>query len=143
MNKAANIALALVAGIVVGSVVNSAIVNIGPSIIPLPEGADVSSMEGLAESMHLFKPINFLPPFLAHAMGALVGGFLAARIARVHKMRLAMIVGGFNLMGGITAVVMFGGPLWFIVADLVLAYFPMVYLGAYFAGATKGDLSGS
>lgn len=48
MNPVLKNIIAVVAGVVAGSIVNSAIVNVGPSIIPLPEGADVSSMQRLA-----------------------------------------------------------------------------------------------
>ena len=129
--------LAVIAGVVVGSLVNMGLVNIGPSIIPLPEGADVSTMEGLRESMNLFTPVNFISPFLAHALGTLVGGFIAARFAASHHVKFAMGVGAFFLMGGITAVVMFGGPLWFKAADLLLAYIPMAFLGATIADRTR------
>lgn len=135
MNPILRNVLAVVAGVVVGAFVNSALVNIGPSVIPLPEGADVSTMEGLSESMHLFKPVNFLPPFVAHALGTLVGAFLAAKIAASHAMKLALGIGAFFLLGGIAAAMMLGGPTWFIVTDLVLAYIPMGWLGGRLAGA--------
>jgi hypothetical protein len=45
-----------------------------------------------------------------------------------------MTIGAFFLAGGIGAAVMLGGPLWFIVTDLVLAYLPMGFLGAKLAG---------
>ena len=59
--------LAVVVGIIAGSLVNFGLVNVGPTVIPLPEGADVSTMEGLKDSMKLFAPANFIFPFLAHA----------------------------------------------------------------------------
>ena len=126
--------LAVVAGIVVGSIVNMALVNIGPFLIPLPEGADVSTVEGLRESMKLFSPINFVVPFLAHALGTLVGAYTAAKIAASHKMAFALGIGVIFLLGGITAVWMFGGPLWFKALDLVVAYIPMGFLGGKLAG---------
>jgi len=128
---------AVVVGVVVGSGVNMGLVNIGPSIIPLPEGADISTMEGLAESMSLFSPANFLFPFLAHALGTLVAAFVAVKIAGSHEMRFGIGVGLFFLMGGITAASMFGGPVWFIAGDLILAYIPMGILGAKFAAGSK------
>ncbi|NNF00976.1 MAG: hypothetical protein HKN25_18310, partial [Pyrinomonadaceae bacterium] len=67
MNPIIKYIIAVVVGLVVGSGVNMGLVNIGPSIIPLPEGADVSNMEALAKSMKLFTPANFLFPFLGHA----------------------------------------------------------------------------
>jgi hypothetical protein len=60
--------LAVVVGFVVGSAVNMGLIEVGPSVIPLPEGADFSTAERFAESMKLLKPVNFITPFLAHAM---------------------------------------------------------------------------
>ena len=77
MNPILRNTLAVIGGFVVGSVVNMVIVNTGPIVIPLPEGADVSTMEGLRESMKLFTPVNFICPFLAHALGTLIGAFVA------------------------------------------------------------------
>ena len=129
--------LAVIAGVVVGGLANITLVNIGPSIVPLPEGADVSTTEALADSMKLFEPINFLFPFLAHAIGTLAGAFVAAKIAVSHQFKFAMLIAVFFLAGGIAAVNMFGGPLWFKITDLVLAYIPMGYLGAVLAGKSR------
>jgi hypothetical protein len=134
MNPILRNVLAVVAGILVGSFVNMGLVNVGPAVVPLPAGADVSTMEGLRESMSLFSPINFLFPFLAHALGTLAGAFVAAKIAVSHRMKIAIGIGIFFLLGGITAVYMFGGPLWFAVLDLVVAYLPMGLFGGRLAG---------
>ena len=135
MNPIVRNILAVVAGFVVGSLVNMGLVNLGPYVVPLPEGADVSTMESLSASMQLFTPVNFLFPFLAHALGTLAGAFVAAKIAASHKMKLALGIGAFFLIGGITAASMLGGPVWFIAIDLLLAYLPMGYLGGILAGA--------
>jgi uncharacterized membrane protein len=129
--------LAVVAGVVLGSVANISLVNVGPSIVPLPEGADVSSMEKLQQSMALFTPVHFLFPFLGHAVGTLVGAFVAAKLAASHAWIFALVIGLLFLAGGIAAASMLGGPLWFIVADLGLAYLPMAYLGAFLARGKK------
>lgn len=105
------------------------------SIIPPPEGADLTTTEGLKEAMHLFKPINFLMPFLAHALGALVGAFIAALIAASHKMKLALVIGFFFLIGGIMMVFMLPSPTWFTILDLVVAYIPMAWIGGKLARA--------
>ena len=55
--------LAVVVGIASGMAVNMAVVGVGPSVVPLPEGADVSTVEKLRESMALFAPENFIIPF--------------------------------------------------------------------------------
>ena len=128
---------AVAAGVVIGSLVNISLVNLGPVLIPLPEGADVSSMESLRESIGLFEPANFLFPFLGHAFGTLAGAFIAARFAASHSMALALLMGVFFLLGGIAAVNMLGGPTWFNVTDLALAYLPMAFVGAVLARRTR------
>jgi hypothetical protein len=127
--------LAIVAGVFAGSLVNLVLVNIGPIVIPLPEGADVSTMEKLQESMALFTPANFLFPFLGHALGTLAGAFVAAKLAASHSMKLALGVGLVFLLGGIAAMQMLGGPAWFLVTDLVASYIPMGYFGGRMADA--------
>ncbi len=126
--------LAIVAGVFAGSLVNIVLVNIGPMVVPLPEGADVSTMEKLQESMALFTPANFLFPFLGHALGTLAGAFVAAKLAASHSMKIALGIGLFFLVGGIAAMQMLGGPAWFLVTDLVVSYIPMGYLGGILAG---------
>lgn len=129
--------LAVVIGILLGSTVNMAIITISSSIIPPPEGADITTMEGLKASIHLFKPINFLFPFLAHALGTLFGAFLAAKIAATHQMKFAMGIGFFFLLGGIANVYLLPGPMWFSVVDLVFAYLPVAYFGGRMALKNK------
>ena len=137
MNPIIRNILAVVAGIVVGSVVNMGLVTIGPAVIPPPEGTDVTSMEGLKASMHLFGPQHFIFPFLAHALGTLAGAWLAALIATSHKLKYALAIGVFFLIGGIVNVFMLPSPLWFAVLDLVVAYIPMGWLGGRMAKKMK------
>ncbi len=137
MNPIAKNILAAIVGFVVGSLVNIGLVNIGPSVVPLPEGADVSTMESLRESMKLFAPVNFIFPFLAHALGTLTGAFVAAKIAVSHHMKFAIGIGVCFVIGGVAAASMLGGPVWFIVSDLLLAYIPMGFLGGILAGGRR------
>ena len=137
MNPTVRNVLAVIAGIVGGSLVNIGLVNLGPFVVPLPEGADVSTMESLQASMNLFRPANFLFPFLAHALGTFSGAFIAARIAASHPMKFAIGIGVFFLIGGATTIIMIGGPLWFNVSDLLLAYIPVGYLGGMLAGGKR------
>lgn len=120
--------LAIVAGIVIGSTVNMGIISISGSIIPPPEGADVTTSEGLKAAMHLFEPKHFIFPFLAHALGTFFGAFVAAIVAANHKFKFAMAIGIFFLAGGIASVFMLPSPTWYTIVDLVFAYLPMAYL---------------
>ncbi len=93
MNPIVRNILAVIVGFFIGSVVNMGLVNIGTSVVALPEGADVSTMDGLRESMKLFAPVNFVFPFLAHALGTLAGAFVAAKFAVSHHMKFALGIG--------------------------------------------------
>ena len=133
MNATIKNILAVIAGLILGSAVNMGLVMISGSIIPPPEGADVTTMEGLKESIHLFQPKHFLFPFLAHALGTLVGAFVAGLIAANKKMTFALVVGILFLIGGIINTFMIPAPIWFNVLDLFMAYIPMAWFGGKLA----------
>ena len=129
MSKLLRNVLAVVAGLVIGSVVNMAIITLSPSLIPPPAGVDVSNAESLAKSIHLFEPRHFVMPFLAHALGALAGAFVAYLVAGSRKATFAWVIGVIFLCGGVAASFMIPAPTWFIALDLVVAYLPMAWLG--------------
>lgn len=137
MNPTLRNILAVLAGILAGSALNSGIIAVSASIIPPPDGADLKTMEGLKAAMHLMQPKHFVLPFLAHTLGTLLGAFVAAKIAVNNPMRLAMVVAGLFLVGGIMNVMMLPSPLWFSMLDLVVAYLPMGLLGAKLAGGKR------
>jgi len=136
MNPILRNILAVLAGLVTGSVVNMLLVSVSSMIIPPPEGIDPSTMEGLKAALPLFGPEHFLMPFLAHALGTLVGAFITAWIAVRIRLILALVIGCFFLAGGIMNVVMLDSPLWFTLTDLLLAYLPMSWLGYYLNSKT-------
>ena len=132
MNPILRNTLAVIIGIIVGSIVNMSIILISGSIIPLPNGADNTTMEGLQKTMHLFEAKHFLFPFLAHAIGTFAGAAVTALFAFNHKKKLALVIGAFFLLGGIVSVCSLPSPMWFTVVDLFLAYIPMAYLALRF-----------
>lgn len=125
--------IAVVAGLYVGGSFNMDLINISGSIIAPPEGAIMTTTEGLKEALHLFQPKHFLMPFLAHALGTLFGAFITALIVLKHKIWFALVIGCAFLIGGVMMVFMLPSPVWFTVVDLSLAYIPMAYLGGRFA----------
>ena len=128
MNPIVRNILSVIAGYLFGSLINMAIIMVSGSIIPPPNGADVTTMEGLKASLHLFEPKHFILPFAAHALGTLAGAFLAATIAASYKMKFAVGIGFLFLLAGIANVVMLPSPLWFTILDLTVAYLPMAYI---------------
>lgn len=130
MNPILRNILAIISGLLVGSSINMLIIIVSGSIIPPPKGADITTMEGLKNSIHLFEAKHFIMPFLAHALGTLAGALITSLIATPkQKMRLALIIGSWFLIGGIANIFMLPSPIWFNIIDLVFAYIPMGYLG--------------
>ncbi|MCX6292046.1 MAG: hypothetical protein NT126_09820 [Bacteroidetes bacterium] len=137
MNPIIKNILAVLAGVIIGGALNMGIILVSGSIIPPPEGADITTMEGLKASMHLFQPKNFIMPFLAHALGTLAGAFAGAKFASSHKIKIALGISAWFLIGGIMNVFMLPSPTWFTVLDLAGAYIPMGYLGWKLAAGKK------
>lgn len=121
--------LALIIGLPLGGVINMALVQAGPRLIPPPPGVNMSDVASLAASAHLLEPKHYLFPFLAHAIGTFAGALAAHLLAGSHRAVLAFVIGVLFLAGGITASFLIPAPVWFITLDLVAAYLPMAWLG--------------
>ena len=81
------------------------LIQVGYSVYPI-EGLDPNDMESLAEIMPTLSSEYFMFPFLAHALGSLVGALIAAAIAKTSRMKMALIVGAIFLLGGIAVNIM-------------------------------------
>lgn len=141
MGTIARNAIAVIAGLLVGSLVNMGLIMVSGQVIPPPEGVDVTNMESLKSSMHLFEPKHFLFPFLAHALGAFVGGFVASMLGATQRMKLALGVSAFFLLGGIVNVFLLPSPSWFTALDLIGAYIPMGWLSGKLAASFRPELT--
>src|SRR5262245_44919217 len=131
--------LAVVVGLIVGGAVNMAVVIASPLVIPPPAGVDVSDPQSLSASMHLFEPKHFIFPFLAHALGTLVGAVVAFLVAASYRPVFAYVIGAFFLLGGIAAARMIPAPTWFVILDLAAAYVPMAWVGTMLGRRIAGQ----
>ncbi|MFL6466914.1 MAG: hypothetical protein ACJ72Z_03055 [Pyrinomonadaceae bacterium] len=129
--------LGAVVGLVVGAVINGALINLGHYVVPLPPGTNADTMEALRVAMQSFGPEQFVFPFLAHAIGTFAGALVATIIAVSHKMTIAMVIGVLFLIGGITAGIMIQSPMWYNAIDFLLAYIPFAWMGAKLGGAGR------
>lgn len=126
--------LAVIAGYIVGVIVNMIVVALGGMIVPPPAGVDMTSMESVKASAHLFESRHFIFPLAAHTIGSFFGAFAAVFIARSGAFTVAAIVGAIFLLGGIVSVFLIPAPVWFIAADLVIAYLPAAWLAWKLSG---------
>ncbi len=137
MNPIIRNILAVLAGLFIGGLVNLGIIIISPSLVPLPPGVDPNDLESIKSNIHLYEAKHFLMPFVAHALGTLVGAFIAVKLAASHHLYIGIGIGAFFIIGGIMAVSMIPGPMWFSVLDLLIAYIPMGWLGWKLAGGDR------
>ena len=127
MNTIFNNILVIIGGCLFGMAVNMGLIITGNQLIPLAD--DVNPIDAT-----MWEIKYFLFPFFAHAIGTLSGAFIAAKFAASYHMILAICIGIFFLLGGISMVFIMPAPIWFIVADLSLAYIPMGWFGWKLSG---------
>jgi len=120
-----------------GMGVNMGMLFLGSWLIPIPQGLDTSTREGLRDALPLLEARHFLFPFLAHAMGTLTGAFLVTGYAKTDTFRYSMLMAGLFFLGGFSTIVGMPSPVWFSITDLVLAYFPMAWVAHNFAKKLK------
>tara|TARA_Y100000389_G_scaffold178877_1_gene192442 strand:+ start:1112 stop:1549 length:438 start_codon:yes stop_codon:yes gene_type:complete len=120
--------MAFTVGWITGSIVNMGLIQLGHEIFPIV-GLDSNDMVALAELMPTLEFEFFIFPFLAHALGTLVGAITTGFIAVNHKMKFSLGIGVLFLIGGITVNYILPGPFWFAIVDIVLAYIPMAWIG--------------
>jgi hypothetical protein len=128
MNHTLRNIIAVIVGWIIGSVINMSLINLGNMVHPI-EGIDTNNMQELSNAYASLSIEYFVFPFLAHALGTLVGAFIATIIAKKNKKLLSLIVGIIFLLGGIVVSIMIDSPLWFTIFDLLLAYIPMSMIG--------------
>lgn len=114
--------LAILLGIIIGSIVNMGILMLGDKLLPFPGGTDLMDTAQ-------WDIIHFFIPLSAHAIGTLAGAYTAALIAVQNKKTFALVIGFWFLLVGIMMVFIVPAPVWFICSDLALAYIPMSLLG--------------
>ena len=124
MNPIVRNVLAVIAGYIVGSVVNMGIIVLFGEMDP----------EKLKVIVANLTFTDAIVPFAAHALGTLAGALVAAFLGVSHKMILALIIGFIFLIGGtVMSVFMIPAPTWFIAMDLILAYIPMGWIAGKIA----------
>ena len=124
--------LAIIIGWLIGSAANMGLIEAGHILIPI-EGLDPNDMNALAKVMPTLSAKFFIFPFLAHALGTLVGAIVAGWIATSHKMKFSLAIGVLFLLGGIVISFMLPAPIWFIACDIIIAYIPMAFIGGKIA----------
>lgn len=116
-------------GIIIGGIANMSLIMSSSHIIPPPTGANLATEAGLIAAIPHMQPIHFLMPFLAHAIGTFIAAFIATLISISRQKLISICIGIQFFIGGAMMVYKLPSPLWFNLADLILAYIPFALLG--------------
>jgi hypothetical protein len=111
--------LAGLAGAFSAFVVVAVVEGIGHAIYAPATLPDMSDSEAVAAFVRAMPLGAFLFVLAAYVVATIVGGVVAAALARRHAMRLATIVGGLILLACIVNFVAIPHPAWFMAATLV------------------------
>lgn len=116
---------ATIAGLVVGGVVNMALLQLNMAFFPAPPGMSLEDPEQLKAFIATMPLAGYILIFGAHLGQAGVGGFLAARLGSSAPVVLALIVGALTALGTVINQQMLQAPLWTLIElplDLALAW---------------------
>ena len=121
--------LAVIAGIIAGSLTIFLFETVGHLIVPPPAGMDATNVDSIRAAMSQMTLASFLLILAAWCGGSFVGGLVAAAIARTSGRGCALIVAGFIVLSGIATMILIPHPIWFWIAGIVLP-FPCALVGA-------------
>jgi len=134
--------VAVVLGVVAGSVVNMMLVSVSQMAYPLPDAIDPNDLEALKAYVEAngMAAGALLIVLLAHSGGSLVSGVVCGVIAQRAWYLGATILGVIWMCGGMFMLTVLPSPTWFAVADTVL-YVPAALLGVRIGGAFTGKIA--
>lgn len=127
--------LAVLAGLIAGSIGITVVEKIGHALYPPPVEAEAGDMEALkvyvvqAPFMALFFII------LAYALAAVISGFTAAKISNNGKYTAALICGIIFLLMTVYMMVSLPTPIWFWILGILV--WGLVFAGHKLALKTK------
>lgn len=124
--------IAVVLAVLLAGVVIAAVQLVNTQIFPLPPGVDFNDREAMSRAVSSMPTGGFVLLLLSYTLGALAGGWLAARMAPRRPLLHAMIVGVLLLAAGVMNFVSIPHPLWVTVVGLLI-FLPMAWLGASLA----------
>ncbi len=123
---------AVIAGLVVGMVVNMALVMLNAYVLfPMPEGTDMADPAQMNAYIATLPAVAFIVVLAAHLGQSFVGGWTAARLGASAPLVLAMIIGVLSLVGGIMNMMQIDHPAWMYVE------LPLYLVVAWLAGTRE------
>ena len=124
--------LSVAGGVIAGAVIVTLVQWLGHRMYAPPSGMDFSDPEAVRAMMKEIPRGALVMVLVAWALGAFVGGWVAAHFAKSFPLRAALTVGGVLLLFGVMTMVSLPHPLWFWVVGIIL-FLPLAHLGGKIA----------
>jgi hypothetical protein len=138
MNEFINKFLAIIAGLIVGSIGMFVAQYIGHSIYPSPMSMNANDPAQLDMYINEAPVMAILFVAIAWAFGTWLGAFFTSLIARSKRIFLGMIIGTLFFLGGLYNLYKISHPLWFWFVGLSV-FFPSAYWGAWVGSRQKKE----
>jgi hypothetical protein len=121
--------VSVLAGILVGFIVVAGVEFANAALFPLPAGLDLEDTAAVKQALAHAPVASLILVIVGWCLSALLGAWVAARIAHASKVLHGMIVGIFLLGAAITDLLEFPHPLWFWICGLLI-FLPASYIGS-------------
>lgn len=112
--------LAVVGGLLAGSICIWLMEALGHFLYPLPAGVEPTNVEAFKAYVSTLPFAALLLVLVGYSLGAVVSGFISTKIANDGKNRYAIICGVFFLLATVYNMIMLPTPVWFWVLGILL-----------------------
>lgn len=120
--------LAVIAGIVIATLVSTGIETINDQLHPFPPELDPTNHYELSEYLKHRPAPALVVVLIGWAIGSFLGGFTARLITRKPNPAPAYITGLFLMSAGVVTLFLYPYPTWYIISGL-LVFIPLTLLG--------------
>lgn len=112
--------LAVVGGILTGSLAIWLMETLGHYLYPLPAGVGPNNMAEFKEYVSNLPFPALLLVIVGYALGAVVSGFVSTKIGKDGKNRYALICGVFFLLATVYNMSVLPTPIWFWILGIIV-----------------------
>ncbi|HLW98159.1 MAG TPA: hypothetical protein VKR82_05895 [Candidatus Acidoferrales bacterium] len=121
--------VSVLAGILGGFIILAGVEFANAALFPLPASVDLEDTAAVKQALAHAPLASLILVIVGWCLSALLGAWVAARIAHASKVLHGMIVGIFLLGAAITDLLEFPHPLWFWICGLLI-FLPASYIGS-------------
>lgn len=102
----------VLAGILLGSVANMALISLNAVLFPMPAGTQTNDPEAFKAYIASLPAAAFVIPFLAHFSQVVVGGLVASKVGKAATWKLVGIIGALTILGSVFTNLSIQPPAW-------------------------------